>query len=317
MIYKYSAACGLLGGLRRNSFKGKEVIDIERQTPEAVRILLKKYLKSDYPSEEKIHYIERALNISFLKKAAKLIKFLDTEAKEVVKTLVSEFDMFNLKLLIRRIHLNTNEGDDMFYWGFAPLVFKDKNPCDFRDIEELRLYLRRKPILYCAFNRAFENFRFHRDIFYFDFCLDEEYLALLKYTSSSLDYNSRRLLENFISIRVLTFALRLKFFQGRDYEEVRTLLGRHRLLNRGVLSQIMNVSSLEEAIAIIEKNPLFSKLRLRFSLNFEEDLDNVFYKQFLKKRGVNFFSMYPYLVFYLSQRYLIEKLVFIVNDRFK
>ena len=184
MMYKYSAACGLLGGLRRNSFKGKEVIDIESQTPEAVRILLKEYLKSDYPREEKVNYIERALYVSLIKKAGKFLKFLDAKTKEVIKILVSEFDIFNLKLLIRRIQLNTDDGADMFYWGFTHLAFKDRDPCSIKNIEELRSYLRKKPILYQIFNKSFENFKFHRDIFYFDFFLDGEYLDLLRYISS-------------------------------------------------------------------------------------------------------------------------------------
>ncbi len=315
MISEYSAACGLLGGLRRNSFKEEEFDEIKQQGREYLVSYLKRYLGDDYPPQEDVSYLERAVYISFIKKAGRLIRFLPPEAAEVIKLLVSEFDIFNLKLLIRRIELNTDAGTHMFYWGFPFLAFKDTNPSRFKTIDEVNSYLKRKSHLATVFQKALGDLKFHKDIFYFDLRLDREYLSLLDYITARLDSLSAGVLENFVGVHCLVYALRMKFFQDRESDEVRLLLGGRGCLGKDVLSRILKASSLQEALSIIEKDKAFLKFKLQLSPDFEEDMASIFYREFLQRRGVNFFSFHPYLVFYLRQRYLVEKLVFFINQQ--
>ena len=315
MITDYSAACGLLGGLRRNSFKEDDLGKLEEKGPDFIKNLLKSYLGDDYPPKDEIHFLERALYVSCIRKTAKLLRFLAPEAREVLKALLSEFDILNLKLLIRRIKLGTDSGAEMFYWGFPYLAFKDIDPSIFKDIDNLGQYLKKSPFIREIFTKALGDLKFHKDIFYFDIRLDREYFNLLKNISLGLDRDSSVLIQNFISIRSLTFALRLKFFQGKDSNEIRSVLSAVSLSNNNILSHLLSASSLEDALSIIEKSFSFLRFKAKLSLDFEEDLTGIFYKQFLRRRGVNFFSLHPYLVFYLSQRYLIEKIIFIMNDR--
>jgi len=312
MITDYSAACGLLGGLRRNSFKEGDLDKLGEKEPESLKDLLKAYLGEDYPSKDEVDSFERALYVSCIKKTVKLLKFLPPEARLVLKTLLSEFDILNLKLLIRQIMLHTDVEAQLFYWGFPYLAFKDTDPYAFKDIDALEQYLKKRPVIRGIFIKALSDLKFHKDIFYFDIRLDREYFNLLKNVSLGLDNNSTSLIQHFIAIRLLTYALRLKFFQGRSLQEIRPIMSAFSSFND---TSFLNASSLEEAISNIEKSHIFIRFKEKLSLNFEEDLESIFYKQFLRKRGVNFFSVYPYLVFYLSQRYFIEKMIFIINSK--
>jgi len=314
MIFDYTAACGLLGGLRRGSLK-EEMIEKIKRDGSSIKEFLKSYLEEDYPPQEGNEYFERALYISFIKKIGKLLKFLGSEAEEIVKTLLYEFDILNLRLLIRKIELKKEVGAEMFYWGGPYLTFKDKCPSSFKDIDELQHYLRRAPLLRRIFLKSFDDFKFHKEIFYFDIRLDKEYFSLLRKKSFGLERDASQLVDYFITIKLLIYALRLKFFQGRDLREIRINLGSLPLINDKVFSQVLNASSLEEALSVIEKSSSFLKFRAKFPLNFEEGMEGFFYQRFLRRRGINFFSIYPYLSFYLNQRYFIEKMVFIINDR--
>ncbi len=315
MITDYSAACGLLGGLRRNSFKEDDLSKLEGESPDFIKNLLKSCLGDDYPPKDEIDFLERALYVSCIKKTTKLLRFLAPEAREVLKALILEFDILNLKLLIRRIKLGTDSGAEMFYWGFPYLAFKDIDPSVFKDIDSLEQYLKKSPFIRGIFTKALGDLKFHKDIFYFDIRLDREYFNLLKNISLGLDRDSSLLIQNFISVRSLIYALRLKFFQGKDSNEIRSVLNIASISNNDILSHLLSASSLEDALSVIEKRFPFLKFREKLSLDFEEDLTGVFYEQFLKRRGVNFFSMRPYLTFYLSQRYLIERIIFIMNNR--
>lgn len=311
MIINYSSACGVLGALRRNSIKEDELDRIEKKEQSFLKNLLKKYLGQDYPSEEEIDSFERALYLSFIKKIVKLLKFLPPEPSFVLKTLLSEFDILNLKILIRQITLNTDRGKELFYWGFPYLAFKDINPSTFKDVDTLEQYLIKRPYIKEIFKKGLDDLNFHKDIFYFDISLDREYFKLLENISTELDEKSKNLIRHFITIKILIYALRLRFFQGKDVKEILSIMGKISPLNKDV--SFLKTSSLQESISVIEKSYIFEKL----SLDFEEDIENTFYNQFLKKRGVNFFTLYPYLVFYLNQRYLIEKVIFIINDKLK
>jgi len=315
MIVDYSAACGLLGGLRRNSFKEDDLDGLGKREAGFLKSLLKSYLGEDYPSKDEVGSLERALYVSCIKKTSRLIKFLAPQAREVLRMLLSEFDILNLKLLIRRIKIGTDSGTEMFYWGFPYLAFKDIDPSTFKDIDDLKHYLKKSPVIRGIFTKAVSDLKFHKDIFYFDIRLDREYLSALKNISLGLDSSSSSLIQYFIAVRALTYALRLRFFQGREPREIHSAIGGLSSLNGDVFSRALDAPSLEDALSVIEKSHLFVRFKEKLSLEFEEDLRNIFYKNFLAKKGVNFFSIYPYLVFYLSQRHFIEKVIFIMNDK--
>ncbi len=317
MLLDYSAACGVLGGLKRRSFKESDLEQFKEKGPDFLRESLKNYLKEDYPHQDGVDYLERALYVSHIKKTVKLLRFLDASVSGVLKALLLEFDILNLKLLMRRIKLGKDAGADMFYWGYPYLVFKSKSPASFKEIEDLNKYLKKEPLIRGVFIKALKDLDFYKDIYHFDICLDREYFKLLQKESLKIDGKSSLLLQYFIAIKSLMYALRLKFFQGIDSDGIRSAVCTPPFFDKEFLSKVLNAVSLEEALSLIETSRIFSKFKAELSSDFEEDLENIFYRRFLKKRGFDIFTLHPYLAFYLSQRYLVEKMIFIINNTFK
>jgi len=317
MILDYSAACGVLGGLRRRSLKESDIEQFKEKDAAFLKESLRKYLEEDYPPQDRTDYLERALYVSHLKKTVKLLRFLDVSVSGVLKALLLEFDILNLKLLMRRIKLKKDVSSDMFYWGYPYLVFKNRTPDSFEEIEDLERYLKREPWTRDIFIKALKDLNFYKDIYHFDICLDREYLKLLQKESLKIERTSSLLIQYFIAVKSLIYALRLKFFQERDLEEIISGLCISPFFDEGFFSKVLNAPSLKEGLYLVEKNPIFLKFKAELSSNFEEDLRNIFYSRFLRKRGGNVFSLHPYLVFYLSQRYIIEKMIFIINSTLK
>lgn len=316
MILDYSAACGLLGGLRAKSLKDEYLDQLNEKSFSSLKDFLKDYLEEDYPEVDDILHLEKALYISLIKKTGKILRFLGRSPRESLKVFLWEFDLLNLRLLIRIIKfgLEASQYSDMFYWGYPYLIFKDKNPLAFKEFGDLEKFLKKEPPLKKIFTKALRDLDFYKDIFYFDICLDREYLQLLKNLSLRLDKKSSLLTQYFIAIKSIIYALRLKFFQKRDSAQIQSFVWSLPLFNEKIFSEIMNVSSLENALSILEKSPLFLKFKAEVSLDFEKDMEDIFYRNFLEKRSIDFFTLHPYLSFYLKQRYLIEKMIFIMNS---
>jgi len=317
MILDYSAACGVLGGLKRRSLKESDIEQFKEKEAGFLKESLKKYLRDDYPPQDRADYLERALYSSHIKKIVKLLRFLDASVSGVLKALLLEFDILNLKLLMRQIKLGKVISSDMFYWGYPYLAFKSKDPTSFKEIEDLKKYLKRDPLIRSFFIRALKDLDFYKDIYHFDICLDREYLKLLQKESLKIDRKSSSLIQYFIAIKSLMYALRLKFFQRRDFDEILSTVCVSPFFDKEFLSKMLNAVSLEEALSFIEASRIFLKFKAELSSDFEEDLENIFYSQFLQKQGGDIFTLHPYLVFYLRQNYLVEKMIFIINNTFK
>lgn len=313
----YAAAWGVLGGLKRRSFRESDLEEFKGKDPGFLKEVLKNYLEDDYPPREDIEYLERALYISHIKKTIKLLRFLALSVSKVLRILLLEFDILNLKLLIRSIILEINVSSDMFYWGYPYLVFKSKDPASFKNIEDLKEYLKREPLIKGIFIKAIRDFEFYKDIYHFDICLDKEYFHLLQKESLKIDQASSLLLQYFVAVKSLIYGLRLKFFQERDFPQIQRAVCILPLFDKEFFSTVFKTSSLEEALRQLEESSVFSKFKMKLSTNFEEDLGGFFYHRFLKRRSFNIFTLFPYLSFYLRQRYLIEKMIFIINTTFK
>ena len=312
MILDYAGACGILGALRSKSIKEQDLNILEEKNEAYILDFLKDYLEEKYPPTYELMFMEKALYELFLERVGKLYKFLGKRPRKILESLVQEFNLLNLSLALRKLKVEAKE-DSLCFLEFSLSVFKNRRLQELFSLEELDKFLIKYPFLRRTFLRALKDLDFYKDLFYFDISLQRSYLENIWELSEDLDKKSSQLLKSFVKVKSLIYSLRLKFFQNRSLEEVRSLLPLYTFSKEAL--EVLKVSSFNESLDIINSSPLFLEFRRNISWNFEEELHQGFYKTFLEKRGINFFSPFVYLSFYLGQRYLTEKLIFIINNK--
>ncbi len=310
MIFNYSGAVGLLGALKSKSLKEEHLNKVKDKDIKTCTEILKFYLpENKLPST--LLELEHSLNLGYIKRITKLLRFLKGKAFLALKSLLFEYEIFNLKLLMRSIYYNLSleEVKSIFYFGIPFLIFK-RFPSQISTYKDIEHFLKKTQFLKEIFEEAFKAFQHYKDIFFFEVHLDIRFLRFLKEVANFLRDKGSFILENYVDFMSLIWALRFKFFQNRDKAQIYKFFSQ--ILNEKILSKILEVVNLDEALNLIEEN---FKEKIFESSDFERDLKEYFFSNFLKKRELNLFCSVPFLMYALKQKYFLERLIFILNSK--
>ncbi len=310
-MFSYSGAIGVLGALRKRSLKEEDLFTIEKKSLKASIEHLKFYFPLQTSSLKTLSEVEHLLNLGFIERITKLLRFLKNEAFLVLRSLLFEYDIFNIKLLSRSVHSSLPlERIEKFFYLWSPFLAFRALPQNIKTYQDIERLLRRSFFLKKMFAKALNAFSYHKDIFYFEVSLDMEFLNFLKEISKNLTERGKIILENYMRVNSLIWILRFKFFQNREKTEIYNFFSS--VLEKEVLFKILKTDSLFKALEVIEN---FVKFSLSETEDFEEGLKQYLFSKFLRKREVRIFSSAPFLIYALKQKYILERIIFTLNKK--
>lgn len=304
------AIIGLLGALKGKCID-EEVIEglKEFSLEEALAYLRENYIivQEEVPRYDKLRQMERYLTLTYLKNGSKFLRFLRGKEFDLIRTILREYDIYNLKIVLKSILFGGEVLSDELYILPFSIFYRKRN---FSNLEELYKYLRREKDYLIILEKAIEEYRRRRDPFYLEARLDRGWLDLLDIKAERFGPPLYHLLQEFVSLFDLIWACRMLFYQGKGLEEVLGLLCLKGSFNKDLFIQLSKGRDINQALSFIQES-LGCKIE---GEDWEGHLRGNFMKEHLKDIKIGF-SLLPIVKFLLKERFLLEQVIQLLNTK--
>jgi vacuolar-type H+-ATPase subunit C/Vma6 len=312
MLRLNSAVIGLLGALKDrglNAHKYEYLKGIDYQS--IVNFLTSSFILSEYRDDlkEDLDSLEYFLRLSYLRSCSKFLRFLSGNYEEFLKTFLREYDIYNLKIIMRSILLGGAYPQKLYRFPFS--LFYHQGP-QFNSIDEVLKFLRKEKEYKNMVEDSFQEYKRRGEYFYFELQMDKLWLDLLTECACRLDKEIFTKLEKWLAVIYILWALRLYHLQGRNKQDILAIIDLNNpYLDREILEAVLDSSSLENALNIIA-----SKYGIQELEDWESSLNNLFFQSEIEgKIEVGVFSLLPVFKFVFQQRYYVENIIYLLNQK--
>jgi len=245
----------ILGSRLRSEAQMRELLET---APENLptRLRLGRLLTEDLPTERKLHLLEEGLLQQLLRQTAILLRPLDGSSRGVIGHWFQQFELFNLKALLRgKLNgLPAREIHDQLYVYDLPAAISLPHEELLRteSVNELLRKLEQGPYRDIAV-QARRSFEENQEPFLLDANIDQRFFAGLAEHARTCATADRDavvgLVGHLIDRQNLLWLLRYRFPYGLTASETYYLLVPHgRYLHRQLLMQLVNLNSFEQVI---------------------------------------------------------------------
>lgn len=312
MLKLNSAVVGLLGALKDrglNAHKYEYLKGIDYQS--IVNFLTSSFILPEYRDdlEESLDSLEYFLRLSYLRSCSKFLRFLSGNEEEFLKTFLREYDIYNLKVILRCILLGGAYPQKLYRFPFS--LFYRQMP-QFNSIDEVLKFLRREKKYKNIVEDSVQEYKRRGEYFYLELQMDKLWLNLLAEYGCRLDEKIFTKLEKWLAVIYILWALRLYHLQGRNKQDVLAIIDLNNpYLDREILEEVLDSSSLENALDIIA-----SKYGIQELEDWESSLNSLFFQAEIEgKIEVKIFSLLPVFKFVFQQRYYVENVIYLLNRK--
>jgi len=220
MLSLNSAAIGLLGalkgkGLNLSRYEYLKGLDYQG----IVNFMRDNFILVEYRDklEKGVESLEYFIRLSYLRSCSKFLRFLRGVQWEFIKTFLREYDVYNLKVIIRTIILGGLYPQRLYLFPFS--LFYPQVP-KFTTLEEVLKFLRREREYKKMVECGYQEYKRRGEYFYLELRMDKMWLSLLRDNSRRLDKRIFVKMEKWLAMIYIFWAVRLYHIQKRDKEDV-------------------------------------------------------------------------------------------------
>jgi V/A-type H+-transporting ATPase subunit C len=246
----------ILGSRLRSEGQMRELLEAAPEKLPA-RLRLGRLLGESMPMERKLHLLEEGLVQQLLSQTAILLRPLDGSSRGVIRHWFQQFELFNLKALLRGKlnRLPPREIHDQLYVYDLPaaITLPHEELLRTESVSELLRKLEQGPYRDIAI-QARRSFEENQESFLLDANIDQRFFAGLAEHARTCAEAERDavfdLVGKLIDRQNLLWLLRYRFSYGLTASETYYLLVPHgRYLHRQTLMQLVNLNSFDRVIA--------------------------------------------------------------------
>ncbi len=313
MPFLNSAPIGLLGALKDkglNASKYKYLKNLDYK--DIVDFLLSDYILQEYRDrvENNLESLEFFLRLTYLKTTSKFLRFTKGPEHEFLKIFLREYDIYNLKIIIRAIILGGERSEQIYQFPFS-IFYKNLPP--FNTVNEILNFLRKEKEFRDIVDAGLQEYKKRQEYFYFEVKMDKLWLQLLKSYSQQLGNEVYSKVQRWLAVIYILWALRLIHIHNRDKQEVLAQLDlSNQYLNKKLVNSILNASDLKEALEVVSIH--FDVPEMEF--NWETTINDLFFNREIESKfGFGVFSFFPIFRFVFQQRYYTENIIYLLNEK--
>jgi len=314
MLSLNSAAIGLLGalkgkGLNLSRYEYLKGLDYQG----IVNFMRDNFILVEYRDklEKGVESLEYFIRLSYLRSCSKFLRFLRGVQWEFIKTFLREYDVYNLKVIIRTIILGGLYPQRLYLFPFS--LFYPQVP-KFTTLEEVLKFLRREREYKKMVECGYQEYKRRGEYFYLELRMDKMWLSLLRDNSRRLDKRIFVKMEKWLAMIYIFWAVRLYHIQKRDKEDVLAVIDLDNpYLNTALLESVLSAPDLETGIKMFASSQGFQKLLVD---DWESSLSDLFFQREIEgKIEAGRLAFLPVFKFVFQQRYYVENVIYLLNQK--
>ncbi len=239
------------------------------------------------------------------------MRFLKGAQREFIKTFLREYDVYNLKTIMRTIILGGLYPQKLYLFPFS--LFYPQVP-EFTTLDEVLKFLRREKEYKKMVEDGHQEYRRREEYFYLELRMDKMWLSLLRDNSRRLDKRIFVKVEKWLAMVYIFWAVRLYHIQKRDREDVLAVIDLDNpYLNTALLESVLSAPDLETGIKMFASSQGFQKL---LADDWESSLSDLFFQREIEgKIEAGRLSFLPVFKFVFQQRYYVENVIYLLNQK--
>ena len=314
MLSLNSAAIGLLGALKGkglNLYRYEYLKGLDYQG--IVNFMRDNFILVEYRDklEEEVESLEYFIRLSYLRNCSKFLRFLKGAQREFIKTFLREYDVYNLKVIMRTIILRGLYPQRLYLFPFS--LFYPQVP-EFTTLEEVLKFLRREREYKKMVEDGYQEYRRREEYFYLELRMDKMWLSLLRDNSRRLDKRIFVKMEKWLAMIYIFWAVRLYHIQKRDKEDILAVIDLDNpYLDTALLESVLSAPDLETGIKIFTSSQGFQEL---ITDDWESSLSDLFFQREIEgKIEAGRLSFLPVFKFVFQQRYYVENVIYLLNQK--